>query len=113
MKQTILSGKNVYVRVKDILQELSCKRFLLVCDASFPYLNIGTFFDSLGIPYVPFSEFTPNPLYEDVSKGVRLFNETGCDGIVAVGGGSKVKSAGRYPSRAEGAFCCVNPGDVA
>ena len=40
-----------------------------------------------------FSDFTPNPLYEDVCKGVELFNAEECDTILAVGGGSSLDVA--------------------
>jgi alcohol dehydrogenase class IV len=45
------------------------------------------------IPYITFSEFTPNPLYEDICKGTNLFNLEKCDTIVAVGGGSAIDVA--------------------
>jgi len=40
-----------------------------------------------------FDGFTPNPLYEDVCKGVDLFRSSGCDTILAVGGGSSLDVA--------------------
>lgn len=45
------------------------------------------------VPYVVFDQFTPNPLYEDVCKGVELFQNTKCDTILAVGGGSSLDVA--------------------
>lgn len=68
-------------------------KVLLVCDASFPFLNIREEIEDMGIPYVKFDQFTPNPLYEDVCKGVDLFNITKCDTILAVGGGSSLDVA--------------------
>ena len=68
-------------------------KVLLVCDSSFPYLNIKADIEAMGVPYVVFSDFTPNPLYEDVCKGVDLFNITKCDTILAVGGGSSMDVA--------------------
>lgn len=68
-------------------------KVLLVCDSSFPYLSIKADIEAMGVPYVVFSDFTPNPLYEDVCKGVELFNITKCDTILAVGGGSSMDVA--------------------
>ncbi len=68
-------------------------KVLLVCDSSFPYLNIKTDIEAMDVPYVVFSDFTPNPLYDDVCKGVDLFNITKCDTILAVGGGSSMDVA--------------------
>ena len=42
---------------------------------------------------VVFSDYQPNPLYENVQAGVKLFREEGCDTIIAVGGGSAMDVA--------------------
>lgn len=68
-------------------------KVLLVCDSSFPFLNIKDNVEHMDVPYVLFNEFTPNPLYEDVCKGVDLFQITKCDTILAVGGGSSMDVA--------------------
>lgn len=69
------------------------RKVLLVCDASFPFLTIKKDIESILVPFVMFDNFTPNPLYEDVCKGVELFNRENCDTIVAVGGGSTIDVA--------------------
>ena len=40
-----------------------------------------------------FSDFTPNPLYEQVSNGIELLKSSNCDTILAVGGGSAIDVA--------------------
>ena len=65
----------------------------LVCDSSFPFLNIKEDIEGIALPYTIFDDFTPNPLYEDVCKGIKLFNAKGCDTIIAVGGGSSIDVA--------------------
>lgn len=42
---------------------------------------------------VVFSEYQPNPLYENVQMGLKLFREEECDAIIAVGGGSAIDVA--------------------
>lgn len=84
--QQILKG---YENIDKALNEVSCKRYMLVCDSSFPFLPIKDIFT----PDVVFCDFTPNPLYEQVCKGVELFNKHHCDAIVAVGGGSTIDVA--------------------
>ena len=69
------------------------RKVLLVCDSSFPFLSIKDDIENMGTPYVVFNDFTPNPLYEDVCKGVDLFQITKCDTILAVGGGSSLDVA--------------------
>ena len=69
------------------------RKVLLVCDSSFPYLTIKGEIEAMKMPYVVFDQFTPNPLYEDVCKGVELFQFEQCDTILAVGGGSTIDVA--------------------
>ena len=87
-KQTIFKGIN---HLEEAVA--GSKKVLLVCDSSFQFLNIKDTIENLSVPYVKFDEFTPNPLYEDVCKGVDLFNITKCDTILAVGGGSSMDVA--------------------
>ncbi len=68
-------------------------KVLLVCDSSFPFLSIKGDIERMKVPYVTFDQFTPNPLYEDVCKGVDLFQSAQCDTILAVGGGSSLDVA--------------------
>lgn len=77
------------------LQEtLACAtKVFVVSDSSFPFLNIKGEIENMGVPHVMFSDFTPNPVYEDVCKGIDLFHITKCDCILAVGGGSAIDVA--------------------
>ena len=68
-------------------------KVLLVCDSSFPFLSIKEAIEAIDVPRVVFDQFTPNPLYEDVCKGVDLFQQNQCDTILAVGGGSSLDVA--------------------
>ena len=68
-------------------------KVFVVCDSSYPFLNIKSDIEDMGIPHVLFSDFTPNPLYEQVCKGIELFQITKCDSILAVGGGSAIDVA--------------------
>ena len=68
-------------------------KVFLVCDSSFPFLNIKKDIEKMGVPHVMFSDFTPNPLYEQVCKGIDLYQITKCDSILAVGGGSAIDVA--------------------
>lgn len=68
-------------------------KVFVVSDSSFPFLNIKVNIENMGFPHVMFSDFTPNPVYEDVCKGIDLFQITKCDSILAVGGGSAIDVA--------------------
>ena len=77
-----------------ILQEIGCKKLFLVIDSSYPFLNIKDAIEALPVDEkVRFSDFTPNPLYEQVCKGIELLKSSKCDAILAVGGGSAIDVA--------------------
>ena len=73
------------------------KRVMLVCGNSINKLKINDYLQgikqSLGVEVVRFSDFTPNPDYSSVVKGVELFRKNNCDAIIAVGGGSAIDVA--------------------
>lgn len=94
MEQTIYSGRNAFSSLASILIKHQCNKFLLVCgNRVFQSPDVRKFLERLTIPYVHFSDFTPNPIYEDIVAGVSLFKNTQCDSIVAIGGGSTIDVA--------------------
>jgi len=88
MNQKILNG------ISNLSEALEgATKVFVVCDSSYPFLNIKDNIENMGIPHVLFDGFTPNPLYEQVCKGIDLFQITKCDSILAVGGGSAIDVA--------------------
>ena len=77
--------------LREVLED--SKKVFLACDSSFPYLNIKDDIENMGVPHVVFSDYSSNPVYEDVCKGIDLFQITKCDTILAVGGGSSIDVA--------------------
>ena len=69
------------------------KRVLLVADASFPFLSIKDDVLAAVRPAAVFRDFHSNPVDEEIRAGHLLFRETGCDALVAVGGGSAMDVA--------------------
>lgn len=89
--QKIIEG---IANLPEILRESGCRNLFLVVDSSYPFLNIREAVESLPVENkVKFSDFTPNPLYEQVSNGIELFKSSHCDSILAVGGGSAIDVA--------------------
>ena len=89
--QKILNG---IANLPAILKEVGCKKLFLVIDSSYPFLNIKEAIEALPIEEkVKFSDFTPNPLYEQVCNGIELLKSSNCDTILAVGGGSAIDVA--------------------
>ena len=88
MTQKIING------IEHLQETLAgATKVFVVSDSSFPFLNIKDDIENMGYPHVMFSDFTPNPLYEQVCKGIDLFQITKCDCILAVGGGSAIDVA--------------------
>ena len=90
MSQKIINGID---KLPCILQEVGCQKLFLVIDSSYPFLNIKDAIEALPVEKVKFSDFTPNPLYEQVCKGIDLLKESLCDAILAIGGGSAIDVA--------------------
>lgn len=89
--QKIINGID---QLPGILQEAGCRKLFLVIDSSYPFLNIKDTIEALPVEEkVKFSDFTPNPLYEQVCKGIDLLKSSNCDTILAVGGGSAIDVA--------------------
>lgn len=89
--QKIING---IANLPAILKEVGCKKLFLVIDSSYPFLNIKDAIEALPVEEkVKFSDFTPNPLYEQVCKGIELLKQSQCDTILAVGGGSAIDVA--------------------
>ena len=89
--QKIING---IANLPAILKKVGCKRLFLVIDSSYPFLNIKDAIEALPVEEkVKFSDFTPNPLYEQVCNGIDLLKHSQCDTILAVGGGSAIDVA--------------------
>ena len=89
--QKIING---IANLPAILKEVGCKKLFLVIDSSYPFLNIKDAIEALPVEEkVKFSDFTPNPLYEQVCNGIDLLKSSKCDTILAVGGGSAIDVA--------------------
>ena len=93
MAQHTISTTDVKENLRQIFEKEKIHKVLLVCDGAFDYLQTKDEYMALDIPYAIFNEFTPNPLYEDVVKGVKLFREEECDAVLAIGGGSSIDVA--------------------
>ena len=97
MEQKIITAENNYSGLDDWIRGNGIKKLLLVCDGSIWYMKDFNAHleeaEKMGVQMIGFRDFQPNPLYESVVAGVRLFREESCDGIMAVGGGSAMDVA--------------------
>ena len=96
-QEVFFVNNNNYECIDAYLSNNNVKKFLLVCGNSINKLNINNYFNDLvnsgKYSIVKFSEFTPNPKYESIVKGVEIFDKEKCQAIIAVGGGSAIDVA--------------------
>ncbi len=85
-------GKNRINDLVDACQDLKISNPLFVTDKDLINLdmikrilqNLKKKFNNLEI----FSNFSGNPIGQDVDEGVKVYNKSNCDGVIAIGGGS-------------------------
>ncbi len=87
-----MSEQKIVVLSEDYkeLKEYLTGNVMLVCDASLKYFKVEKYLEDVK---VKFDNIVPNPPYETVVEGVKLFHENDCDTIIAVGGGSAMDVA--------------------
>ena len=97
MEQRIITPAENYRGLDQWLRDTGAKRVFLVCDGSIAFLpDINkklAALEAAGLTLVRFSGFQPNPLYENVTEGVRQLRAARCDALMAVGGGSALDVA--------------------
>ena len=73
------------------------KSIMLVHGKSIERQKINEYFNAIPAKFtckiIRFSDFAPNPTYESVLEGVKVFRQEKCDSIIAVGGGSAIDVA--------------------
>lgn len=90
-RQKILLGVNL---LGVVASEIGAKKIFIITGAnSYKSLNFKDMIERLGIERVYFTDFTPNPKYEQICKGIEMFKSEGCDAILAIGGGSPMDVA--------------------
>ena len=85
-------GKNRINDLVDACQDLKISNPLFVTDKDLINLdmikrilqNLKKKFNNLEI----FSNFSGNPIGQNVDEGVKVYNKSNCDGVIAIGGGS-------------------------
>lgn len=101
-KQISYSQKMLYIQdrydaLDDYLKDSHIRKLFFVCGKAVEYHPIFAHMmqldETLGIHVVRFADYTPNPTYESVEAGVRMFLRENCDSILVMGGGSAMDVA--------------------
>jgi choline dehydrogenase len=89
----IVHGAGAIARLGELVRELGMKRPLLVTDSGVEAVGLAAkALEQLDNP-VLFAGVYPNPDLELVGRASALYREDGCDGLVALGGGSSMDTA--------------------
>jgi alcohol dehydrogenase class IV len=87
------------------------KRILLVTDATLAkaglVADVKAVLERAGVDAAVFDGVHPNPVEEDVERGLEAYRREGCDALVALGGGSPMDAAKVMR------FMAVHPGPLA
>jgi 4-hydroxybutyrate dehydrogenase len=89
---TVVFGVGAVHALADHVRRVGAKRALVVCDAGVVRVGIAERVRGLlaaaGVAATVFDKVDPNPVEKNIVDGAAAYRENGCDGIVAVGGGS-------------------------
>lgn len=93
MKQTVFMEQKIVDCFSEIEKKVTINRLFIVCGKNCKRLQFINEIEKLPMDKVWFDAFEPNPKYESVVKGVKEFQDSQCDAILAIGGGSAMDVA--------------------
>ena len=89
----LVHGPGALARLDEIVQEMGVTRPLLVTDQGVAAIGLA----DRALAYLPdailFDQVYPNPDIELVGRATAVYRQEGCDGLVALGGGSSMDTA--------------------
>lgn len=81
-----------YQQIQEVFEQNSVQKPFVCCGKSFQKTEIFKYLkDNFDI--VLFDHIRPNPRFDDMIDGVKLFKENGCDFVIGAGGGSPIDTA--------------------
>lgn len=94
---TIYYGPGSLKELASSIAQMGLKKILLVSDPVLQKLGmVGHVSDvckAAGLNIVPFCEVHPNPIEDDVVKGIQIYKKENCQAFIALGGGSPMDAA--------------------
>jgi alcohol dehydrogenase class IV len=105
-----LFGSGAIEVVDRYIKNLGVKKVMVVTDPGVIKAGwaevIERYIKGTGIPFIIYSNVTPNPKDKEVMEGVEIYKHEGCDMIVAIGGGSPMDCAKGI------GITCTNNGNI-
>jgi len=90
---TIVFGAGSVGRLPEELKKRGVRRPLVVTDAGIQRTAVFQRVHKLVPDAAVFSKVDPNPIEQNVLDGAAAYKEAGCDGVIALGGGSPLDAA--------------------
>ncbi|MCU9614886.1 iron-containing alcohol dehydrogenase [Caldibacillus lycopersici] len=94
---TLILENGSSLQLGKYLKKLGVSKVLVVTDSVLVKLGVVDRIISLakeeGFEFEVYSEVLPEPPLENVEAAFKLYNDTGCDGVVGLGGGSPIDVA--------------------
>lgn len=96
-KPTLFSGPGSIHELTEAIADLGFKKLLLVTDEGLVKIGmaeqVAESARTRGLDVALYAEVKPDPTYDQVEGGLNVYLESGCDAILALGGGSAMDCA--------------------
>ncbi|AQW59399.1 iron-containing alcohol dehydrogenase [Vibrio owensii] len=96
-KPTLFSGPGSIHELTEAIADLGFKKLLLVTDEGLVKIGmaeqVAESARTRGLDVALYAEVKPDPTYDQVERGLNVYLESGCDTILALGGGSAMDCA--------------------
>ncbi len=93
----VVFGIGALKRLPAQVERLKVKKALLVTDGGVVKSGLAeraiAVLRAAGIPFAVFDSVRPDPTEQDAFEGVAAYRQSGCDGLIAIGGGSPLDTA--------------------
>ncbi|HWT74087.1 MAG TPA: iron-containing alcohol dehydrogenase [Mobilitalea sp.] len=96
LPRNVLLGKNALEASEAAIKGLGRKAFVVtgkIVTRAGIVATLTGYLEKWGIEYVVFNDITGEPTDQMIEAGVKTYKETGCDFLIAIGGGSPLDSA--------------------
>ncbi len=96
-KPTLFTGEDSSLELCESIAQMGTKKLLIVTDQMLVKLGllkkIENTLSNNGVEFVIYDGVLPDPTYDQVESGLKIYKNSGCDAILAVGGGSPIDCA--------------------
>ncbi|PID42147.1 MAG: alcohol dehydrogenase [Proteobacteria bacterium] len=96
-KPTLFMGEDSSLELCESIAQMGTKKILIVTDQMLVKLGIlKKIQDTLtknGVEFVIYDGVLPDPTYDQVESGLKIYKNNGCEAVLAVGGGSPIDCA--------------------